>query len=333
MSVLPRTNAGPMGYASAVIAGVASAAMLAVALMHAQTILSFLGFVTAMPLFLVGLGAGGIAALLAATIGTVGLFALLQTGAGLIYALMLGVPAALLTVLTLRYSTIGKRTGWLNEGHILAGAMVYISVLFVAAAGLSASHPGGLLDLTQQALNQTLSDFVASVPADSQADVKSTIESAQPIMAMAAKVTPAMFGTSWAAFILISLGVAQAILQQQKLSLRPPLSFRNLRAPEWLIYGVALTGVLAFVGHAPVDYIGLNLAIMLGMVFFLVGLAIVHSWTATLRYGTWVLVLFYILLSIPALWVLPIYVLVAVLGIADQWADFRARLKQKNTAI
>src|ERR1700722_7788558 len=101
--IAPRTTRGPMGYVAAIFAGGVSAALFAVALARAETILVFLTYLTAVPLFIAGLGVGSLGGLIGSLMGTAALYLTAPSNFTFIYAFVFAIPSIILTTLALRY--------------------------------------------------------------------------------------------------------------------------------------------------------------------------------------------------------------------------------------
>ena len=195
-----------------------------------------------------------------------------------------------------------------------------VGTFFLIAVAMTSSHPGGLLDMTQQAFSQIGTALAKKFPDDQQ-------EMFQAAIASAAKIAPTLVAYTWILIAIVSMAAAQNILRQRKWNLRDNFSLLNLRLPPQLIYGVATTGLFGVFAPAPYDYIGRNLSLILGFPFFFVGLAVFHAWAASIKYPGFFLVAFYVVLTfIP--WMALI---VAVIGVVDQWVDFRKRIALKTT--
>jgi hypothetical protein len=318
----PLVSRGPVGLIAAIFAGGASVAFLLAALLHADTPLVGLAYFAALPLYVVGLGAGALAGIVAPAAGTLTLYLTQPPNFAVLYAIAYGVPAVVLTGMAMRYRLgADGRPVWSSEGKILTAITLYPCLLFVTAAAAAATHPGGLLDITQQAFNQMGGQFAAKFDAD-QAEVF------HRAMANAAKIAPALVAYTWIIVAILSLAGAQNILRQRQWNLRDDFSLIRVHVPTWLIYAVAATGLAGVLAPAPFDYIGRNLAMILGLPFFFVGLAVLHAWAATVKRSIFILIAFYI-----ALFFLPwIALFAAALGVVDQWADFRQRIANKPTA-
>lgn len=317
----PLVSRGPRGLAAAVLAGGLSVAFLLTALMHANTALIFLAYFAAIPLYLAGLGAGALAGFVATTVGTAVLYATQPPNFAVLYAFAYGIPAIVLIGMALRYR-IGPEQNvyWCPEGRLLTAITLYPCVLFLVAVAVATSHPGGLLDITQQAFNQVGDQLAKKFDADQALLFHRAINNA-------AKIAPALVSYTWILVAIVSLGGAQYILTQQKWNLRDRFSLGALYVPVWLIYIVAATGLVGIFAAEPYDYIGRNLSMILGLPFFFVGLAVVHVWAASVKRSGLILFAFYVVLTfIP--WTA---LFVAALGVVDQWIDFRRRIARNTT--
>ena len=318
---MPRISRGPVGYISAILAGCASAALFAVALTHAQSLLLFmLSYLTAVPLFIVGLGAGSIAGLLASLMGTLGLFLTTASNFAFDYAFIFAIPTTILIAMALRFKKATGKVMWFKEGHLLTFIAIYPCLIFLGFCGLTYGHPGGLQAITLDAFNE-IADQLSKQMSGEQATMLRTM------MDRIANIAPALIGSTWLLLTVIGMAIAQSILQQNKLNLREAFTLRGLDVPNWLIYAVAVTGLVGVMAPAPFDYIGKNMSIILGSSFFFVGLAVIHAYAATLRWPRLFIWGFYIILSLLVWLVL----LVALVGVLDQWIGFRQRLKKTKT--
>jgi len=318
----PIAPRGTLGFAGAVLAGGVSAALFAVALNHADSFLFFIIYLASIPLFVSGLSGGPLTALVAAAVGLAGLFATAPSNYGVIYAFIDAVPAVALILLALRYR-VGedRKIYWYPEGLLLTAMALYPCILFAAIAMAASGHEGGLLALTTQFVNEATEPMKTQMPADAAVQVTA-------MMQKLAVFLPSLTGLSWIFVTLISVVIAQNTNERHGWNLRSGFTLKDLHIPSWLIYAVAVTGLAGTSAPAPYNYIGANLSIILGLPFFFNGLAVVHGWAATHKATIAILIAFYIFLSIIPLAVL----LVALLGVIDQWANFRQRFIQKPNA-
>lgn len=314
--LLPTASRGSLIAAGAALAGGVSAALFAVATLHAGTILIFLAYGAALPLFVAGLGLGNLASLGASVVGMGGLYTLLSPSYAATYAVLNGAPALLLTFLALRHRFGNdQKVYWYPEGFLMTALALYPCIIFLGASIQTWGQDSGLLAMTIDALNTTVESVRPQLEADAAVKLSSMIE---PI----AKLLPSITGCAWMIITMVSMILGQHFLTQTKQNIRSDFSLYALHIPTWMIFLVAGTGLIGSFAPAPYDYIGLNLSIMLGTPFLFVGLAVIHAWARTTKSPRTTLTIFYVLASI-LVWSTLI---VAALGVIDQWVNFRQRL-------
>lgn len=103
------------------------------------------------------------------------------------------------------------------------------------------------------------------------------------------------------------------------------VQLRAFRVPWAVIWGFIGLGLLAFLTRGAPGYWAANALMPLGLVFLAQGLAVAHS--ARLAFGVgqgWLVGMYLGLALMPQL----VGLALAVIGLADFWTDFRARLNQ-----
>lgn len=320
MTPTPYPSRGLAAPLAALLAGGMSALVLNFALSHADTVLVFLSYLTALPIFLVGLGTGGAHVLIAMVFGAVVLLLSANVTVTLIYAFLFALPAAGLSLLALRYRQNDQgQIFWYPEGKLLVGLTLYACALFMAIAALAAGQEGGLLGITMHLLNEALPQITAQQTPEIAAQITAAIP-------QLAKILPALVGSSWIFLILISFMLAQVILRQQNWQIRPTFELQSLVIPQWLILTAAVTGIAAFVAPTDYAYLASNLCMILCLPFFFVGLAVVHVFANTRKTPLWILAPFYIVLTV----VPHLGIFVALLGALDQGLQLRQKLQQAS---
>lgn len=104
----------------------------------------------------------------------------------------------------------------------------------------------------------------------------------------------------------------------------PPLYYWS--TPEWFIFPVLGLGFLLLVPVPLVRLMSLNLLLVLALLYFCQGVAVVSAWFQRFRVP-----LFIRCLGYPLMFWLPLPLLVTILGMMDLWLDFR-RLHQPQDA-
>lgn len=319
----PLVSRGLLGIAAAIAAGGVSVGILLAALSNPNSNFAVLAFFAASPLYVAGLGAGALAGIIATTTGILALYFSQPHNLAVLYAVGYGIPAVTLIRLALR-SRVGENQQlfWYPEGKLFTAIILYPCVLFIFAAAVSSGHDGGLLDLTNVALNEHAKDFAARFPNEDPIIFQRAVE-------VASGVIPTFTSYMWIIVTIFSIAGAQKFLTKQKWNLRSDFSLHALHLPNYLIYAVAATGLVGVLAPAPFDYIGRNLSLILGLPFFFVGLAVTHAWIRSIKYSGFILFAFYVLMFLEP-W---IALFVTALGVVDQWADFRQRIAARKTTV
>jgi uncharacterized protein YybS (DUF2232 family) len=104
----------------------------------------------------------------------------------------------------------------------------------------------------------------------------------------------------------------------------PPLYF--WAAPEWLIFVVLGAGFLLLVPVTGARFFGLNLLMVVAVIYFCQGVAVVATWFHRLGLPRLLRMIGY-----PLLFLNPFFFLIITLGLIDLWLDFR-RLHQPKDA-
>ncbi|HOO64337.1 MAG TPA: DUF2232 domain-containing protein, partial [Synergistaceae bacterium] len=108
----------------------------------------------------------------------------------------------------------------------------------------------------------------------------------------------------------------------------PPLPrFEAWRFPKSLFWALLVSAVLTLFGGSPSGAlsvplkIGVNLRILVSMLFFLQGSAVVLAFLQAKKIGAWRWGVFVLFLLVPLLSQLAL-----ILGIIDMWFDIRSRI-------
>jgi uncharacterized protein YybS (DUF2232 family) len=104
----------------------------------------------------------------------------------------------------------------------------------------------------------------------------------------------------------------------------PPLY--HWSAPEWLIFVLLGAGFLLLVPVAGAGFVGLNLLMVVAVLYFCQGVAVVATWFQRLGLPRLLRLIGY-----PLLFLNPFFFLIITLGLMDLWLDFR-RLHQPKDA-
>jgi hypothetical protein len=301
------TRPGGLRYAAAALAAGLISGGLALSVETASLWrLVFVGLAP-LPLYACGLSAGPLTALAAGLAGAV-----LVTGAigsldGGIYLAAVTIPTAILGWQALRFAGTGEtRRVWYSGGNLL---------LWLAGLGVA-----GVLALI--AYFAVLNGGLASA-------IGERFDLAPPAAAMAARVAPGMAVSVWMAVIAVDGVIAEWLVTQFGMALRPPIDIRRLSLPVWIGPILMVAGLAgAILREGTIGIICLNSAIVLVVPFAVLGLALMHTLIGRLPGGAaWIAGVYVVLLGSPAVlgWraLLIFALMLAGVGSADQLIDFR----------
>ncbi len=321
---------GLAGHAWGVFAGLLSALLLTFTLSHADSLLVLLlVYFVPLPLLMAGFGAGALSCLFGLLSGTAALLGIGRPDLGIFYLLTDALPALALSTLALRSRLLptGQRLST-NEGSLLALLIAYPCLVFLGVNLSVLSRGDDLLAMTRTALTGVKSQVDRLLTANGQTLTQDMQDALARVMEQIAHLTPSLAMSAWLFSFLIVLYIAEKMLDQKDAqknwTLRPPFQIFQLRIPVWILYGAAVSGLASFYAPAPFDYIGLNLSVLFSLPLFLTGIIVTHAMARRMRFGLLFLIVFYLLISV-FVYLVP---LVALLGVVDQWADFRKRFAE-----
>ena len=274
-------------------------------------------YLTQLPLFLAGLwfGAGA-----AATAGLCGALVLLATS-DLLGAAVFGALNAAPVTLLVRQALLARRRddgtlAWYPPG-LLTAWLTAIALAGIAAALLLLGGPDALLAALRGVVSQVL-DRVAQRPIPNRDQIAEGL----------AMLIPGIVAASWMIMATVNASLAQGILARFGLNWRPRLDLAELALPLWLPIALGASAAAAAAGGAW-RFIGINMMIALSVAFCLAGLAVLHAAVRRLRQPGMALLCFYVAAMLFG-W--P-FLIVAVLGLLENWLGLRRRLAPQGVGI
>ena len=269
-------------------------------------------YLAPLPLYLAGLGIGGHAAIIAvvAAVVTSGLIG--GAYAALPFAVAYGLPVVTVCRQALQVSP--SNTGqpvWQPFGNVIGSLTFFGMVTIVIAAFMTTN------DETLGPLDQAVVGFLGQALASMQGNIPS--EARDALVAGLAQFFPGMAIASWIVMHIVNASAAQGVLVKSGRNLRPVVSFVKLTLPDWCSWLLVAAGLLAVVASGDWGYIGQNLVIVALVPFFLLGLAVAHTFARSLAGGTWMLICFYVLIVVLG-W---FSFVIAGIGILEQWVGLR----------
>jgi hypothetical protein len=260
-----------------------------------------------LPLFISGLSAGPLTSLAGGLTGAVLVTAVAGSVGGGTYLGAVAVPIAILVWQALRSVQTGDlRRVWYSGGNLL---------LWLAGLGLVGVF--------------ALIGYFAVAEGGMAAVIGGRFELAPAAAAMAARIAPGLAVAAWMVIVAVDGVVAEWLVTQFGLAVRPPIDVRRLSLPVWIGPILMVAGLAgAILREGTVGMVCLNSAIVLVVPFAFLGLALIHALLERFPGGSaWVVAMYVGLLGSPALlgWraLLIFTLMLAGVGSADQLIDFR----------
>jgi uncharacterized protein YybS (DUF2232 family) len=308
----------PLNTIMAITAGICSA--VAVFSIVFGSVLAFpLFYLAPLPLYLAGLGIGSKGVIFAGltAIFTAGLVG--NTYTSLPYAFAYAVPAIMMCQMALRTEpdAAGKPV-WYPAGHLIGTLTVVggCSLVFFGMLTIMDEGSASLQDTVAGLISSALDSAGSQIPSDSRDTLTTSLAPFFPGMAVA----------SWIVMHLINAALGQSALVKSDRNLRPRITYVNISLPDWCSWVLVGVGVFALAGPGDWGYLGRNLVIVAIVPFFLLGLAVVHTYVRRSSFGTLMIISFYILLLV--LWWAAFAV--ACAGVVEQWIGLRKRMRLIN---
>lgn len=306
----------------AVAAGAASA-LAALAFITGAPGAMLLIYVGPLPVMLAGLGLGFQPALLAVLAGTATSAVAAGGNAAILYALGHALPALIVCGLALRSrpGATAETREWYPHGHIV-GWLALLAAVLLAVAGLSLSSGEGFSEAVTDHIDKGLGALLPELGGPER----------QRLLTGMSSLFPGWIGASWVMMGVVNAVVAETILARSGRAIRPkPAWAADMTLPEWLSWALVGAAALALIGAlieaGDVGYMGRNLALVLALPHFLLGLAVVHGLAQRTQHSRAVLVGFYVVLFVSAWAILA----VAAIGVLENWIGLRNRLPDGPT--
>lgn len=333
----------------AIIAGIVSGMLALASLSGASIAVFYLSLVHPLPLLYAGLSLGTRAVLIASATAVL-IVTLMNPMTGLVFAVLYALPSWVLVRFGLTgpngpvwrieerqetYTPEGPETqstfadritgrvddwegevgalprdlGWYPAGRIIAVLTAMAGFFIVTASMLTG---GGLEETVLQALTE-LSNAIAAPQGEDV--LQQAVLSIAPYFA-------GMAAAMWALGILLNMVIAQGLLAKGGKNIRPSPRLRELTLPDGLSWALVGSALLALTGPGELEYIGRNLAIVLAVPFFFLGLSVVHKLAAQFPMTGAMLALVYMMVILSG-WLAMV---ITGIGIMEQWVGLKNRM-------
>ena len=272
-------------------------------------------YFTALPLYLVGLSLGPAAGATAGVVATVGIW---LPGGGVI-AMVFLVVTAMPAMVFVRQALKSRNDAHGNEVWYPAGNMVLTLCILGA---LIYSGIAVWLSIRPEGFEESVRSFTVmmaeTILAEPAADLRDVF------VAKIAPILPGFVVASWLIMNVINAALAQSVLVRFHHNYRPSPEIASMELPYWLPLAAVTAGATAMGLLLPgsLGYFGTNLATILLIPFFFIGLAVAHTWCRNKPAGPFLIIMIYVLLIIFD----RLIIFVAALGLIEQWVGLRRRI-------
>jgi len=269
-------------------------------------------YFAAVPLYLVGLSLGLTAGATAGVTATVGLL----VPGGVLGAVVFFIVTAVPTIVLIRQALLSQNDAqgtriWYPAGLLVITLSVLGAAIYSLAALWFAMQPEGFEGTIRTFVENLASSIAAPEAADRR---KWVVETMTPIL-------PGFIAGSWFVMTAINATLAQALLVRFGRNIRPSPDIVSMEFPNWFPIAAAAAALVGVFLPGAFGFYGSNLAIILIIPFFFMGLAVVHALCRGKSAGSLMLVTFYVMLIFFG-WLV---VIVAALGLIEQWIGLRRR--------
>ncbi len=201
---------------------------------------------------------------------------------------------------------------WYPIGDTLCWLTFFAAAMLVVMTLTSLTGDQGLSVLVSTNLDEILKGLAPHWDEEHRASM----------VAVIVPMFPGAIGVSWLVMTIVNATLAHGILTRLKKILRPSPAYAALDLPQWISWPLVLSALLALLGSGEMEYTGRNLAMILVVPFFFLGLAVVHTWARRVAYSGMVLAAFYLVLVLSG-WAT---IVVAGVGMAELWVGLRHRM-------
>lgn len=290
---------------------------LASALVYALTGMgSFGGILLAyfapLPLYLIGLSLGLTASAVASAVAAVAMLVLGGFLSAAIFVVVNALPALIVIRQALQSRPDAQgQTAWYPAGMLVISLSITGAVLYSVVALWLGAQPAGMEGSVQALVEQLTERIIPMESADSR----------PMVVAMLTPFLPGIMAVSWLVMVVVNASLAQGLLVRFKRNCRPSPDIVTMEFPNWFPVAAALAALIGYLLPGAWGYYGVNLAMILILPFFFMGLAVVHAICRRASATAFILTIFYGMLIIFG-W---LAILVAALGLIEPWVGVRRR--------
>ena len=209
---------------------------------------------------------------------------------------------------------------------ITAGGVLTMGAVILAIYTLvSATSPWAIAsDYVEKSVKLALAMYSEmDAPKES---IEMITQSLDGIIYVMLRIIPAMMIVATVFVVWSNLLLARFVLQSQELFYPDFGRLNRWKAPEHLVWVAIASGVMLLLGHPGLRMLGVNGLIVMMMIYFFQGIAIVSFYFEKKQFPKVLRVLLYGLIAVQQ----PLLLVVAAVGFFDIWIDFRRTRKVES---
>ena len=280
------------------------------------------GLLAPFPAVLSRLRYGRGTALIVTLAATMLLSLVFEAQAGMLYLVQCGVVALLLPEYLLRDFGAARSIAWTTAVNLGVYAVIALAVIFINDQSLQQLH-GLVLSEINASISHALNIYTkADIKGNDLDALKQSLTAAAHLLI---RIYPAL-----ATVLLIVMSGCNLVLVK-RYALRFDINvkideFMHYRNPDVLVWLLIAAGFTMLSDLPVFTTPALNVLVVLGVLYFLQGMAVIFSMLFRFGSAAALRVMLYLLLIVQPY----MAALVAVIGVFDLWGDFRTPRKQEN---
>lgn len=263
-----------------------------------------------------------VTALIATLAATAMMASVFGMQAALLYLIQCAVIGLLMPELLVRGLTAYRAICWTTAANLVVYLLAAVVFIVSSGHGIDQLHQLAVGEINASISQAATLYEKAGVTGDELAAMKQSMATAAQILV---RIYPALLTV----MLIIMAGCNVALVR--RLSSKPGFDlnigeFRKFRNPDLLVWLLIAAGFALLADTPIITTPALNLLVILVLLYFLQGMAVVSTLIARQSFGGMLRVGLYLMLLFQPY----IAAVVAAIGIFDLWGDFRTPRKQEN---
>lgn len=207
------------------------------------------------------------------------------------------------------------------EKILIYTCLATVGICMAVIAVYAASSGKGIFELISEYMSRNLELTMAlyqemGVDSEKIDQFKAALPRVHYILT---RVLPAIVTVMMISVIWINILIIKKVLARKEIQVKSLEHLNTWKAPEYLVWVTIGLGILLFVPHTGIKLFGLNAILMLMLVYFFQGIAIVSFFFKRKGFPLILRLFFYCIITIQTIFLL----IVVLLGFFDTWFNFR----------